>query len=72
MIDLINETNRLCGALNQHLADHEFIAEEYSIADMAAYPWIVPEKINTVPTIPDDEARKTLFGQTAASLHKNT
>jgi GST-like protein len=38
----INETNRLYGVLNKQLADHEFIADEYSIADMACYPWIVP------------------------------
>jgi GSH-dependent disulfide-bond oxidoreductase len=36
------ETNRLYGVLNKRLADREFMAGEYSIADMASYPWIVP------------------------------
>jgi len=30
--------------LNKRLADRPFIAGSYSIADMAAYPWIVPYK----------------------------
>jgi GSH-dependent disulfide-bond oxidoreductase len=38
------ETNRLYGVLNKRLADREFVAGEYSIADMASYPWIVPHK----------------------------
>ena len=38
----VNETNRLYGVLNKRLADREFVAGDYSIADMAAYPWIVP------------------------------
>ena len=38
----IDETNRLYGVLNQQLAGKEYIAGEYSIADMACYPWIVP------------------------------
>jgi GST-like protein len=28
--------------LNKRLADRPFIAGDYSIADMASYPWIVP------------------------------
>lgn len=36
------ETNRLYGVLNKRLADRSFVAGAYSIADMAAYPWIVP------------------------------
>ncbi|TWC45064.1 GST-like protein [Pseudomonas sp. SJZ080] len=39
----INETARLYGVLNKHLADGRgYIAGDYSIADMACYPWIVP------------------------------
>jgi GSH-dependent disulfide-bond oxidoreductase len=39
----VKETNRLYGVLNKRLADRAFMAgEAYSIADMAAYPWIVP------------------------------
>jgi GST-like protein len=36
------ETARLYGVLNGRLADREFVAGEYSIADMAAYPFVVP------------------------------
>ena len=38
----VNETNRLYGVLNKRLADREFVAGDYSIADMASYPWVVP------------------------------
>jgi GST-like protein len=37
-----NEVNRLYGVMNKRLADHDYLAGEYSIADMACYPWIVP------------------------------
>lgn len=40
----VKETNRLYGVLNSRLAAREFIAGEYSIADMASYPWIVPHE----------------------------
>ncbi len=99
----VKETNRLYGVLNKRLADREFVAGAYSIADMAAYPWVVPHeaqgqnladfphlkrwfesvksrpatirayelgaKINSAPTI-TEEAKKILFGQTAASIAK--
>lgn len=38
----VNETNRLYGVLDKQLAGRDFIAGDYSIADMACYPWIVP------------------------------
>lgn len=38
----VKETNRLYGVLDKQLADSDFVAGDYSIADMAIYPWIVP------------------------------
>jgi GST-like protein len=37
----VKETNRLYCVADRRLADREFLAGDYSIADMAAYPWIV-------------------------------
>ncbi|SLN58686.1 glutathione binding-like protein [Oceanibacterium hippocampi] len=39
-----NETNRLFGVMNKRLEDREFLAGDYSIADMACYPWVRPYK----------------------------
>jgi len=41
----VRETNRLYGVLNHRLAGRAFIAGDYSIADIAAYPWIVPHDV---------------------------
>ena len=41
----MNETNRLYGVMDRRLAVRPFLAgDEYSIADMASYPWVVPWK----------------------------
>jgi len=95
------ETNRLYGVLDRHLADRDYVAGEFSIADIAAYPWIVPheahgQQLNDFPHLKrwftaiaarpatirayqgtdesysrsnpmSEEARRVLFGQTAAS-----
>jgi GST-like protein len=34
------ETRRLYGVLDAHLAHHEYLADDYSIADIANYPWV--------------------------------
>jgi GST-like protein len=41
----VNETSRLYGVLNKRLKGRGFICgKQYTIADMAAYPWIIPER----------------------------
>jgi len=52
----VKETNRLYGVLNKRLIDRTFVTGEYSIADMALYPWIVPhdrqgQKLEDFPRI---------------------
>jgi len=38
------ECGRLYRVLDRRLADREFVAGDYGIADMACYPWIRPER----------------------------
>jgi GST-like protein len=38
----VTESARLLKVLDTQLAENEFVAGDYSIADMALYPWLVP------------------------------
>jgi len=38
----VRETARLYAVLDRRLSQREFVAGEYSIADIASYPWVVP------------------------------
>jgi GST-like protein len=40
----VRETARLYAVLDKRLSDREYVAGDYSIADMACYPWIVPHQ----------------------------
>jgi GSH-dependent disulfide-bond oxidoreductase len=96
-----NEVNRLYGVMDRRLSDRPYLAGDYSIADMAAWPWVIPwktqgqnmddfpnlkrwfEAISARPAVVrgravgrelprknpmDEEARKVLFGQSAATI----
>ncbi len=36
----VNEVKRLLGVMEKQLSDRDYLAGDYSIADMACYPWI--------------------------------
>ncbi len=94
-----NEYNRLLGVLDRRLADRSYLAGDYSIADIASWPWVrayqnfemylddfpnVKRWFETIGERPavrkgvdlgrelrqntmSEDAKKVLFGQTAAS-----
>jgi len=52
-----NETRRLFNVLDRRLAEVPFVAGDYSIADIATYPWVVaalkaqPEQLDSRPNL---------------------
>ncbi len=44
-----DETKRLFTVMNTRLADHAFLAGDYSIADMACWPWVMQHDWAGVP-----------------------
>ena len=40
-----NEGQRLLAVMDRHLAEHEYLADEYSIADIACFPWVRIHKL---------------------------
>ena len=96
-----DEYNRLLGVIEKQLAGKDYLCGDYSIADMASWPWVVvherlSQSLNEFPRVTawdermkarpavaagkdlgkelrrplekDDEARRIMFGQTAASV----
>ncbi len=96
-----DEYDRLIGVMERRLADRPFLAGEYSIADMASWPWLrsykrLGQSLDAFPEVQrwheamksrpavqraidigkdwqtpgemGEQARKILFGQTAASV----
>ena len=58
-----DETHRLYGVLDRRLSDREYLAGDYSIADMAAWPWILPEhQGQNIDEFPDLKAWQARVG----------
>jgi GST-like protein len=52
----VKETSRLFAVMDKRLADRDYLGGDYSIADMAAYPWTVPwermgQKLDDFPNL---------------------
>jgi GST-like protein len=60
-----NEANRLYGVLDRQLAGREFVADTYSIADIAIWPWLRSWERQGVD-LPDYKNVKRWFDQIAA------
>jgi GSH-dependent disulfide-bond oxidoreductase len=44
----VTESRRLYGVLDKQLAGKDYIAGDYSIADMACYPWVIPHEAHQI------------------------
>ncbi len=49
----VNESQRLLRILNTRLANREFVAGAYSIADIASFPWVVSARARLVDNVAD-------------------
>jgi GSH-dependent disulfide-bond oxidoreductase len=52
-----SEAQRLLKVLNTRLADRAFVAGEYSIADIASFPWIQAARDRLLKDVPDGAAQ---------------
>jgi GST-like protein len=57
-----NEVNRLYGVMNKRLADRQYLAGDYSIADMACIGWVIPHE-NQGQNLDDFPNLKAWFGR---------
>jgi GSH-dependent disulfide-bond oxidoreductase len=52
-----NETHRLCDVMNKRLGESPYLGGDYSVADIATYPWVVaalkrePEQLESRPNL---------------------
>jgi len=53
-----DEVNRLYGVLDHRLGDRPFVAGEYSIADIACWPWIRAARLISLPLDPYPQLRR--------------
>jgi GST-like protein len=49
----VNESKRLLKVLNTRLADREFVAGAYSVADIASFPWVMSARARLVDSVAD-------------------
>lgn len=61
----VRESRRLFGVMDARLADHEFLAGDYSIADIACFPWVRGHEWAQVPMDGFDHLQRW-FGAIAA------
>jgi GST-like protein len=47
----LKEAHRLYAVLDRRLSDHEFVADDYSIADIAIWPWVSRYEWQTVDLV---------------------
>ncbi len=59
------EARRLYGVMDGHLERHEFLAPEYSVADIATYPWVARHEWHKVD-LADFPAVKRWYDQIGA------